>query len=37
VSAVWTWTIAIQPITAFRTGIGTALAKKQNAADGGTQ
>jgi hypothetical protein len=28
VSGVWTWTIAIQPITAFRTGIGTALSRK---------
>ncbi len=25
---VWTWTIAIQPITAFRTGIGTAVSRK---------
>ena len=28
ISGVWTWTLAIQPITAFRTGIGTALSQK---------
>ncbi|HEY8087824.1 MAG TPA: hypothetical protein VIF09_08265, partial [Polyangiaceae bacterium] len=30
VSGVWTFTVAIQPFTAFRTGIGTVLTK-QNA------
>ena len=29
VAGVWAWTIAIQPFTTFRTGLGTALSNKK--------